>query len=83
MNKFRGALALAFLITLLAVWSRSGVAEDETPLPPVAAISGEGAELASQVDPQSGAMTYTFQFDLPHARGISGPELTLQYNVNA
>jgi len=70
---------LAVIITVTALVARpSGAQESQTP--PEAVSAGEGGAFFDQVDPRTGAMTYVYRFDLPAARGLSGPALGLQYN---
>ncbi len=78
----RSTVRRALLVSALAAGvlvSRPSAADDD-PGPPVAPAAGEGGSVFDQVDPRTGAMTYRFPFELPAARGISGPGLALQYN---
>ena len=47
---------------------------------PTQAQFGEENPSFSQVDSRTGAMTYSYAFELPSARGLSGPTLALRYN---
>jgi RHS repeat-associated protein len=81
MPSFSGHSFCAAVVGVIALMSMRPIAADEEPLlPPVAASSGEGGEFFDQVDPRSGAMTYAYRFELPAARGITGPGLSLQYD---
>jgi hypothetical protein len=79
MRSFARRSVFAAVVVLVALVARPSAADDAAvPLPAVS--SGEGAPLFDQVDPRTGAMTYTYRFELPSARGLSGPNLGLQYN---
>ncbi|HSO40767.1 MAG TPA: SpvB/TcaC N-terminal domain-containing protein, partial [Labilithrix sp.] len=78
-NALRFSL-LASLIGASVLLSRPSAADDAPVAPPVAPSPDEGGAFFDKVDPRTGAMTYTYRFDLPAARGISGPGLALQYN---
>jgi RHS repeat-associated protein len=71
---------LAAVIGVLGFVSEPSAALDEDPLPSGPVSAGEGEPFADLVDPRTGAMTYTYSFQLPTARGISGPSLSLRYN---
>ena len=71
---------LAAVVGVFALLSRPSAADEPPPAPLEAASIGEGGTFFDQVDPRSGAMTYTYRFELPAARGISGPGLALHYN---
>jgi len=68
-----GTVACAALSTPLAAR-----ADEEAPQEDVR--FGEGGGMFNQVDGRTGAMTYAYRFQLPAARGLSGPSLALQYN---
>src|SRR4051794_8441189 len=70
---------LAAVIGALAFASAPSAA-DEQPLPSGPVSATEGGSFFDQVDPQTGAMTYSYRFELPSARGVSGPSLGLRYN---
>ncbi|MBS2019764.1 MAG: hypothetical protein JST00_43275 [Deltaproteobacteria bacterium] len=69
--------AVACLATFLSPMSVR--ADAEVPAPTQAQY-GEENGMFSQIDPRTGAMTYSYAFDLPPARGLSGPTLALSYN---
>lgn len=78
----RRAFRAAVVVALVLV-SKPSIAEDADPLPSGPVSMTEGGAFFDQIDPRTGAMTYSYRFELPKARGVSGPSLALQYNSSA
>ena len=75
-SHFVRLLKLALLSATVVLLPMSSHADDAPTQPQY----GEESAMFSQVDPRTGAMTYDYTFDLPSARGLVGPSLSLKYN---